>query len=206
MLHVVEPEVPKLVVSPDKLEFGAQARGECRPIEIRVSNAGPGHLQWDVEPPARPLSVRRQGEGFTVEVSTDFVGTLKGVIRVTSNGGDRELAVSGTVTPPLHRVDPAIQLFAGWWTNNSGAIHVRLENGVLAFRDFNHLGIPVGQGAIQVQNGVGQVQGNNAFAGAYQGQFVVQGNVLNGTLTTAFGQMMPVMFMRQEPWFASIVG
>jgi hypothetical protein len=42
----------------------------------------------------------------------------------------------------------------------------------------------------------------NTFSGAYTGQFAVQGNMIAGSLMM-MGQVMPVMFMRQQPWFAS---
>ena len=71
--------------------------------------------------------------------------------------------------------------------------------------DHNLMGVKVGQGTIQVQNGMALLQGFNSFSGAYTGQLTMQGQMLTGSLMV-MGRVAPVMFMRQQPWFAAFAG
>jgi hypothetical protein len=49
------------------------------------------------------------------------------------------------------------------------------------------------------------LQGFNSFSGAYTGQVTVQGQMLTGSLMV-MGRVAPVIFMRQQPWFAAFAG
>lgn len=211
LLQVVEPAVPRLVVTPARLDFGTHPRGAAPKLEVRVSNAGPGRLQWDVETVPPSLVVQRHDQGFTVEPAPGFTGELKAALRLTGNGGTADLPVTASIAspaepPPLAPApDPLRQRLPGWWMNDSGALRIVAHGGALTYTDYNLVGLQVGQGAIQVQNGVALVQGMHALSGAYTGQFALQGELLTGSLVV-MGQVAPVMFMRQEPWFAAFAG
>lgn len=223
LLQVVEPQVPRLVVSPAVLDFGTAARGASPRLEVRVSNAGPGRLTWEIESTPACVAVGRHEQGFSVEVAPGFLGEIHGKIRLAGNGGTAEVALAGSVTPPLpgspkdHRrdsrverpddqaPDPLAQALVGWWMNDSGALHIRLEAGALIYSDHNLLGVKVGQGVVQLRDGMGVLQGTNSFVGNYTAQVSIQGAMLNGQIQNALGQVFPLMFMRQQPWFAGFV-
>ena len=221
LLQVVEPQVPKLVVSPVALDFGAAPRGRTPRLEVRVSNAGPGRLTWEIESTPPGVVVSRHEQGFSVEVAPGFLGTLLGSIRLAGNGGCAEVALAGSVAPPLPGAveerrgsttttvgppaDPAMQPLLGWWMNDSGAVHVKVDGATLAFTDHNLLGIKVGQGVVEVRDGAALFQGKNSFFGNYRMQVAVQGVMLAGQVQNAMGQVFPVAFMRKQPWFASFV-
>ena len=205
LLQVLELAVPRLVASPSALDFGMHARGTAPKLEVRVSNGGAGRLQWEVESGPPEVIVSRHEQGLTLELAASFLGTLKGALRLKGNGGSVELPLTATILPPLPvtpQFDPLVQAVQGWWMNDAGAFHIRLEGGALVYTDYNLMSINVGQGTIQVQNGLAQMQGFNSFAGPYTGQFTVQGQMITGSLTGRAGTM-PLMFMRQQPWFAS---
>jgi hypothetical protein len=101
--------------------------------------------------------------------------------------------------------DPLAQALVGWWMNDSGALHIRLEAGALIYSDHNLLGVKVGQGVVQVRDGMGVLQGTNSFVGNYTAQVSIQGAMLTGQIQNALGQVFPLMFMRQQPWFAGFV-
>ena len=214
LLHVVEAATPRLAVSPQSLDFGTRIPGPAPKLEINVSNVGPGHLDWEIESAPSELVVSRHDQGFSAEIAPSFSGTLKGTLRIKSNGGDLELPVTGTVAPPAPvatppplppPLDPLLQALPGWWMNDAGAINIKLEGGALVYFDHNLMGVKVGQGTIQVQNGMALLQGFNSFSGAYTGQVTVQGQMLTGSLMV-MGRVAPVIFMRQQPWFAAFAG
>lgn len=214
LLQIVELPVPKLVVAPDRLDFGSHVQGEAPKLEVRVTNGGAGRLQWEVESTNAAVIVNRHDNGFSVELSGTFVGKLDAALRVKSNGGEEELSISATLArrskkpeppPPPPPPDLLVQALQGWWTNDAGAIRIRLEGDVLTLSDHNLMGVKVGSGTIRVENGIALVQGMNSFTGTYSGQLSVHGHILNGSLMI-MGQMMPVMFMRQQPWFAAFAG
>ena len=214
LLQVVEAATPRLAVSPETLDFGGSASGAAPKLEINVANAGAGRLEWEIESAPPELAVSRHDQGFSAEVAANFTGSLKGMLRIRSNGGDLELPVTGTIAPPVPVAtppslpptpDPFVQALLGWWMNDAGALHIKLEGGALAYSDHNLLGVKVGQGTIQVQNGMALIQGFNSFSGAYTGQVMVQGQMLTGSLMV-MGRVAPVMFMRQQPWFAAFAG
>lgn len=216
LLQVLEPAVPRLVVSPDALDFGTQPPGASRRLEIRITNGGPGRLQWEVEPAPPQLIVNRHDQGLSVELAPSFVGEFNGALRLKSNGGTAEVQVRGAVVeapPPLPSMpppvlpsasDPLVQALVGWWSNDAGALHIELRGGALVYTDHNLLGVKVGQGTMQVQGGVVVMQGTNSFSGAYTGQLSLQGQILTGALMI-FGQPVTAAFMRQQPWFAAFV-
>ena len=222
LLQVVAPEVPQLVVSPNRLDFGSCTREDVPVLKVRVSNAGPGRLQWEVESAPDGVVVTRQGDtGFTVELAAGFVGDLSGLLRVKSNGGVAELTVTASVMPPLlssaapaagpghagpanPALNPFVTALPGWWMNNAGALLIKLEGGALFYTDHNLVGLKVGQGTIQVQGNTALLQGTNNFVGAYSAQVSIQGGALTGILQTATGQGGPIMFARQQPWFAAL--
>jgi len=223
LLQVVEPQVPRLVASPATLDFGTAARGASPRLEVRVSNAGPGRLTWEIESTPAGVIASRHEQGITVEVAPGFVGEIRGAIRLGGNGGAAEVALAGVVTPPLPgipdaggqrpppvgREEPVVpalqQALVGWWMNDAGAMHVRLEGGALVFSDHNLLGVKVGQGLVQVHDGFAVLQGTSTFVGNYTAQVSIQGAMLTGQIQNALGQVFPLMFMRQKPWFAAFI-
>lgn len=223
LLQVVEPQVPKMVVTPASLDFGCDARGSAPRLEVRVSNAGPGRLNWQIESKPACVVVSRHEQGFSVEAAPGFLGDLQGRIRLAGNGGTAEVALSGAVTPPLPEKPgtsgqeagspaplmaanpPLSQAILGWWTNNSGAIRIREESGSLVFSDHNLLSIKVAEGVAQVTNGVVTLQSITSLAGNYSAQLSLHGTTLSGELRNAVGQALPVSFTRKAPWFAAFV-
>ena len=210
LLEIIEPVVPRMLVSPSALDFG-----ECEPnsgakLELRVTNGGAGRLNWDVESAPNSVIVSRHEHGLTVELARGVSGEVKAAIRLKSNGGNAKVMVTATVkaaeppvlAPVAPRIDPLLQKLPGWWMNDTGAIRIRLENGALQYTDHNLMAIKVGQGTVHVQNGVAILQGSNTFSGAYTGQFTLQNETLVGSLAF-MGQTIPVMFARQDPWFAA---
>ncbi|HUL52048.1 MAG TPA: hypothetical protein VLT83_01440, partial [Opitutaceae bacterium] len=216
LLQVVDAATPRLAVSPMTLDFGTRVSGSAPKLEINVSNAGAGRLEWEIESTPPELAVRRHDQGFSAEVASGFIGNLRGALRLKSNGGDLELPIAGTIAPPVPVAvppplptplapDPLVQALLGWWMNDAGALNIKLEGGGLTYSDHNLLGVKVGEGRIQVQNGMALIQGFNSFSGAYTGQVTVQGQMLTGSLMV-MGRVAPVMFMRQQPWFAAFAG
>lgn len=215
LLHVLEPMVPRLLVSPTALDFGTQPPGASHKLELRITNGGPGRLQWEVAEAPPQLVLNRHEQGLTVELASDFVGDLSGMLRLTSNGGGADVRVKGTAVeppsaPPLLTPsaplapDPILPLLLGWWVNDAGALHIQQHDGALVYTDHNLLGVKVGQGTMQVQHGTIFIQGANTFSGGYTGQFTLQGPLLTGMLMVV-GQTVAVSFQRQQPWFAAFV-
>lgn len=223
LLQVLEPQVPRLVVSPTALDFGTRSRDDGSRLDVRVSNAGPGRLSWEIESAPPLVTVDRTEQGFSVAVAPGTTGAIQGVIRLRSNGGTAEISVAGTVTPPLpmppppgpgpvpppptalSESDPVVQSLVGWWMNDAGALHIRFQGGSLTYTDHNLLGVKVGEGQLFLINGALAMQGTNSFVGAYRGQLAPQGMMLSGQIQNAIGQVFPVGFMRQQPWFAAFV-
>jgi uncharacterized caspase-like protein len=213
LLQVATPAVPLLIVSRQVVDFGVCAQKKAPKFDVRISNGGAGQLQWTVSSDTRQLDVVVDEKGFSVGVASGFVGNISAPLRVKSNGGEAAIEVRGTITPPLPEppepppeptpLDPLSQALLGWWTNDAGALHIKIEQGALIYSDHNMMGMQVGQGVIRVQGGFAHLQGNNSFAGNYSAQVTIQGAMLTGQLQNAFGQLMPVLFMRQQPWFAA---
>ena len=216
LLDVAEPASPSIVASPDKVYFGNITRGSGAKIEVRISNAGPGNLQWQMDPAPDELVVCRHAKGFTVEIAPRFLGQISARMRVSSNGGDVEIPVQGFVMPPLPggrqpsspaREDVGLaNSLLGWWSSDAGAMLVKQEGGGIAYTAHSVLGIKIGQGRFHPEGSIARFEGTNELTGPCTGQVSVRGNLLSGALTTAAGQSMPVMFVRKKPWFSSFVG
>jgi hypothetical protein len=216
LLHVVAREVPKLLASPAELDFGVSVAGATPRRDVRVSNGGRGHLEWEIDEQPAHLGVERSESGFSVFPSEHFYGDMAGRITIKSNGGAATIVVRGTVHETVHGSphlpppippppDPLAQALVGWWMNDSGALHIRLEGGALVYSDHNLLGVNVGQGSVRCGGGMAVLQGTNSFVGNYTAQVSVQGAMLTGQIQNQFGQVFPLMFMRQQPWFAGFV-
>jgi hypothetical protein len=214
LLHVVAPATPRLVVAPNALDFGSQLAGATRTLDVRVSNGGPGQLQWNVHPAPAPLVVERHDWGVSVGLAPEFSGELSEHLRLSSNGGDVEIPVRGTVAtrpaamelPPILKPagtveNRSVDALLGWWSNDAGSLRVEQRDGGLIYTDYNLFGVKVGRGTLQLQNGSILLQGTNTFSGAYTGQLERQGETLTGTLAI-MGQIAPAAFVRQQPWFA----
>ena len=193
------------------LDFGTHIPGPAPKLEINVANSGAGRLEWEIRSAPPELTVSRHDQGFSAEIAPGFSGTLKGTLLLKSNGGDLEMPLAGTVAPPVpvatppplpSPLDPLVQALPGWWMNDAGALNIKLEGGALVYVDYNLLGVKFGQGTIQVRNGTALLQGFNSYSGSYTGQLTLQGPMLTGSLV-AMGRVAPVMFMRQQPWFAA---
>lgn len=215
LLHVAAPAIPRLVVSPAALDFGSQLEGETRQLEVRVSNGGPGELQWAIGATPAPLVVERHGQGVSVGLAPGFFGELNETLRLSSNGGDAEIPVRGSVArrpaptelPPIlspasAATSRARDALLGWWSNDAGSLRVERRDGGLIYTDYNLFGVKVGQGTLQLQDGEILVQGTNSFSGHYTGRFERQGEALTGTLAI-MGRIAPAAFVRQQPWFAA---
>lgn len=223
LLQVLEPQVPKIVVTPASLDFGSPMRGSVPRLEVRVSNAGPGRLNWKVDSTPACVVVSRHEQGFSVEAAPGFLGQIEGRICLSGNGGTAEVSLTGAITPPLPETaktsgreagpatpvvasnPPLDQAILGWWTNNSGAIRIRGESGALVFSDHNLLGMKVAEGAVQVADGVVALQATMSFAGNYSARVSLHGTTLGGELRNAAGQAFPISFTRKDPWFAAFV-
>jgi len=59
------------------------------------------------------------------------------------------------------------------------------------------MGMVVGEGRAFVRGAILQARGFNQMSGALTGQLQVVANVMSGTLSNAFGQMVPVQLVRQ---------
>ena len=225
-----ERDRPVLEVSETRIEFRDVQPGEKLPLErIDVYNSGDGALDWHVESEEPWIKAERKGDSLFVTLDTAQAGLRRGnlFVRDRGRGGSKTIRVLLQVAErkdapaplPPPRVPPQppqppflphppdsefVQALQGWWMNNAGAIRIRLEGGVLVLHDFNLVGLQVGQGTVQVQHGAAHVQGMNSAVGPYNGQFAIQGNMLNASLLVG-GQMVNVMFMRQQPWFAGFV-
>ena len=218
---------PMLEVSESRIEFREVDQGEVLPVErVDVYNVGDGHLDWTYECDEPWIHIERKDHLLFVTLDTDEPGIRRGniFVRDQGRGGSKTIRVMlkvlpGAVSPPepettLDAPDepegppqpPVNEAFAeallGWWTNDAGAFRVKRENNQLVYTDHNLMGITVGHGTIQIERGRAFIQGQNNFIGSYTGELSIQGMMLNGSIVSHMGQALPLMFMRNQPWFA----
>jgi len=110
---------PVLNVSPTALTFD----NDVSTAALRVSNAGSGVLEWQVE--ASPAWLTASPDGGTLTAGSQVItleadlsalspGTEQGLVTIGSTGGTRSVAVSTTVVaPPTLEVDPTELDFGG---------------------------------------------------------------------------------------------
>jgi hypothetical protein len=105
----ISPEPPHLAAEPDRLDFGKIPPGGRSTRDVIVTNVGGGILEGQValtldrgtSGPPVPFSLS-SGDSLRISVTINVPpnttpGPFGGVVTITSNGGSKEIPVSGTV-------------------------------------------------------------------------------------------------------------
>ncbi|OPY55847.1 MAG: Bacterial SH3 domain protein [Pelotomaculum sp. PtaU1.Bin035] len=127
-LQLMAPDLqePKLEVSPQKINiFGIQP-GQNRDIELKITNAGRGHITGNVElSPAIPgvsvspdiININEKYNKtisihLTISVANELIGSTK--IRISTNAGEIEVPVSYRCTFPIVMLYPWLGAVGGF--------------------------------------------------------------------------------------------
>jgi TIR domain len=96
---------PILAVEPSLVDFG-QVDTRARPeVVVRVTNTGPGELQWTHEPSGSFFQTERVPEGLRLRLDAAPPGRHHGTVAVHSNGGNVTIEVRAERAPAV-RVRP----------------------------------------------------------------------------------------------------
>lgn len=187
---------PVLRVSPASVDFGEVAEGESKEARLSIGNSGGGTLDWKMT--SRGEFFRAEKAGDSVSVVLDAgPGHHRGTVFVTSNGGDATVDVEAVVTPAMETTAPGSVDIEGTWALPGLGSYVFVRSGAqYRMQELNLLGIVCGEGMATVQGSMVTVQGWNALAGQYTGQFAVTGSLMTGQVVTALGMATSLSLAR----------
>lgn len=141
---VVESNDPQLSTSPASLDFGDVTVNQSDSLPVTISNSGTADLTIsNIVAPNPPFTLASAtcsegatlvpGEscGITVSFAPTQTGTASGTLRVETDGGNDDIALSGNSTPepvPAIAVDPDTVNFGAVTTGNSAQQSVTVTN------------------------------------------------------------------------------